>query len=353
MIQSIASRHPSLTASETNAAVTVSKDGADVNIHPNFVRYLMEFIESYKNEILAASVAASTNQRGDMSSSNQTEFIQNLVKQAVNEGTDRHTADFTRLIEEALDKYSADRIAKPDYALRTSGARIIRFGGLTSPPFGVSGRMINGSSAEETPPPSLIKRIRSYALALIGAIRLPPSKQPVPLSQPPDVVIASTEQQQPGKCWSFAGQRGLLTVMLASAVRPTEVTIEHVPKSVWPDVTLAPRRMQLWGVRFTAQMRQRLTDRRLFVSDDQQLLQFIYNAFASTISDDNPNNADNNNANVTAQLLGSFEYRVDGRSLQTFTLQSSFEEIDIVQLRVLDNYGHPERTCIYRMRVHG
>jgi len=53
-------------------------------------------------------------------------------------------------------------------------------------------------------------------------------------------------------------------------------------------------------------------------------------------------------------LLGQFTYDQDGEPIQTFYFQDTkMATYQVVELRILTNWGHPEYTCIYRFRVHG
>lgn len=53
-------------------------------------------------------------------------------------------------------------------------------------------------------------------------------------------------------------------------------------------------------------------------------------------------------------LLGQFTYDQDGEPIQTFYFQApTMASYQVVELRILTNWGHPEYTCIYRFRVHG
>lgn len=52
--------------------------------------------------------------------------------------------------------------------------------------------------------------------------------------------------------------------------------------------------------------------------------------------------------------MGTFAYDQDGEPIQTFYFQASkMATYQVVELRILTNWGHPEYTCIYRFRVHG
>ncbi|XP_007500488.1 SUN domain-containing protein 3 isoform X3 [Monodelphis domestica] len=53
-------------------------------------------------------------------------------------------------------------------------------------------------------------------------------------------------------------------------------------------------------------------------------------------------------------FLGQFMYNKKGTSVQTFHLQNEVSEYLLcVKLKILNNWGHPKYTCLYRFRVHG
>ena len=43
----------------------------------------------------------------------------------------------------------------------------------------------------------------------------------------------------PGNCWAFQGPQGFAVVRLSARIRPTAVTLEHVPKSLSPNSTIS------------------------------------------------------------------------------------------------------------------
>ncbi|XP_055993363.1 SUN domain-containing protein 2 [Sorex fumeus] len=184
-----------------------------------------------------------------------------------------------RIVKQALTRYSEDRISMVDYALESGGASV------------VSTRC---SETYET---------KTALLSLFG----------IPLwyhSQSPRVILQP--DVHPGNCWAFQGPQGFAVVRLSARVRPTAVTLEHVPKSLSPNRTIssAPRDFAVLG----------------FDEDLQQ----------------------------EGTLLGQFTYDQDGEPIQTFYFQDpKMASYQVVELRVLTNWGHPEYTCIYRFRVHG
>ncbi|KAM6435902.1 SUN domain-containing protein 2 isoform 1-T3 [Liasis olivaceus] len=130
-------------------------------------------------------------------------------------------------------------------------------------------------------------------------------------SQSPRVILQP--DVHPGNCWAFQGSQGFAVIRLSSRIHPTAVTLEHIPKAVSPRGTIpsAPKDIAIFGLEEEWQQE--------------------------------------------GVLLGKFTYNQDGDPIQTF----HFQDIDrqatfqLVELRVLSNWGHPEYTCIYRFRVHG
>ncbi|ORZ18342.1 UNC-like C-terminal-domain-containing protein [Lobosporangium transversale] len=126
------------------------------------------------------------------------------------------------LIDEALEKYSADAIAKPDYALFSAGGRIIPR--LTSQDY------------HHTVAPTFWGN-----LGLKYFVKLPRREKPAQKAIEPDI--------HAGECWAMEGQQGQLGIRLARRIVVTEITIEHADPSVVLDMDSAPKEIEVWGLR--------------------------------------------------------------------------------------------------------
>nr|XP_056722344.1 SUN domain-containing protein 1 [Euleptes europaea] len=129
-------------------------------------------------------------------------------------------------------------------------------------------------------------------------------------SQSPRVVIQP--DMYPGNCWAFKGSQGYLVVRLSMVIHPTAFTLEHIPKTLSPtgNITSAPKDFSVYGLE--------------------------------------------NEYQEEGVLLGRYMYHQDGESLQMFQVTETTEKaFQIVELRILSNWGHNDYTCLYRFRVHG
>nr|XP_023666411.1 SUN domain-containing protein 1-like isoform X7 [Paramormyrops kingsleyae] len=129
-------------------------------------------------------------------------------------------------------------------------------------------------------------------------------------SQSPRVVIQP--DVHPGNCWAFKGSQGYLVLRLSLSILPTAFSLEHIPKALSPtgNITSAPRQFAVYGL-----------------DDEYQ---------------------------EEGKLLGRYIYQEDGHSLQTFPVtEENDKAFQIIEMRVLSNWGHAEYTCLYRFRVHG
>uniref|UniRef100_A0A8C4R024 SUN domain-containing protein n=3 Tax=Eptatretus burgeri TaxID=7764 RepID=A0A8C4R024_EPTBU len=123
-------------------------------------------------------------------------------------------------------------------------------------------------------------------------------------SQSPRVIIQP--DMNPGNCWAFKGTHGFAVIRLSASVELTEFVMEHVPRTLSPSgrIDSAPREFSVFG-----------------------------------LQDENDEGG---------HLLGKYTFQEDDESLQTFPVQvSNIPPYEIIELRILSNWGNPEYTCLY------
>lgn len=149
---------------------------------------------------------------------------------------------------------------------------------------------------------------------------------------------------QPGACLPLVGSAGWVDVRLARPIRPSAFTYEHIPPRIAFDIRTAPRNLSLLG--------------------------FLGRPPAAHAGGSTSASSANPPAGSEGAIpLGSFEFDAHARrAVQTFPLTlagapgngsqpaqppQSAPLIDHIRLVVLSNHGHPNYTCLYRLRMHG
>ena len=149
-------------------------------------------------------------------------------------------------------------------------------------------------------------------------------------ANPPTAALQSWDE--PGDCWCAASNedgngKAQLGIQLGEPIIPTQLTIEHPPRSSLPDdgILNAPQHVELW-----------------VESKEPALVRFNYDGEGC---EDGPEGW---------QCLGKVRYDTRGSNhVQTFLLDGEAQTpVDKVLVRVTSNWGAPN-TCIYRVRLHG
>ncbi|GAA5912465.1 uncharacterized protein JCM6883_005908 [Sporobolomyces salmoneus] len=238
------------------------------------------------------------------------------------------TAVITSLVDSALLRYSKDVLARPDYALFTSGGRVIR--SLTSPTY----------------EPHPLSRSRAALAWITGAS--------APRGRP--AVTALHPDSTPGSCWPFEGQHGQLGIQLSRRVIPSDITIEHISRDVAldGDVSSAPKDFEVWAVvegqenvvKLAQYRHEQLEAKRSLQTSTS--LEDALNAEEPASLPPSPNHL----------LLSVGTYDPSSVSpIQTFPVTSAARQLSIpvqvVVVKILSNQGEPAYTCLYRVRVSG
>lgn len=234
-----------------------------------------------------------------------------------------------QLVDNAISVFSKDNLAKPDFALHSSGAQVIP--SLTS----------------ET----LKFRSQGIFLKVVGLIT---GKG---YGKPP--ITALHHEIHDGHCWPFKGSVGQLGVVLSAPVYVSEVSIDHVPKEVASDVRSAPREMEIWGLVEGQENLQRVKE---WLERKEAARKEEAELFGASLDGPHAPNTEFPPASLPQSppyiRLANFTYDIHAsKHIQTFPVRQEVAELGIdfgvVVLLVKSNWGRDEFTCLYRMRIHG
>lgn len=129
------------------------------------------------------------------------------------------------------------------------------------------------------------------------------------LGTPDDAISLDTSV---GQCWPLQGSCGNFTVQLFRPVEVASISIDHISRQGAANIQSAPRHFE------------------------------VYAALATLDGTTEP------------ELISTGEYDVNGEdNVQNFRVGEGIRGIyNMVTLKILDNYGHENYTCVYRFRVH-
>jgi SUN domain-containing protein 1/2 len=122
--------------------------------------------------------------------------------------------DIQALVDSSIEKLLADRTAKVDYALASTGGHIL----ASSPTF----RQIPDSS------------LWSILYRWMG-----------PVKNPNVILIPGTT---PGNCWPMQGRNGWISIALSRPIIVQSISIEHTSPHIAPNFESAPREMSVFGI---------------------------------------------------------------------------------------------------------
>ncbi|EGC29917.1 hypothetical protein DICPUDRAFT_158427 [Dictyostelium purpureum] len=209
------------------------------------------------------------------------------------------------LIDDILEVYSADKIAKVDYALLESGSSIEYF----ATHYKVSksyptNRQEQHQQQQQEKTKNIINELSNTATDLFNIA----SNWILPKTKVNEAHTILEPTVNTGSCWAFYGQQGTVVIRLSKRIKVNEVSMEHINPLISHHIESAPKQFQVIGL-----------------------------VNSTDIGTD----------------LGTFTYNTTiNRHIQTFKVVETEEEFSHIVLNVLSNYGY-KYTCIYRFRVHG
>ncbi|KAG9069842.1 hypothetical protein KI688_009167 [Linnemannia hyalina] len=264
----------------------------------------------------------------------------------------------TEVIDRAIERYRARHSihrhidAQPDYALYNSGGRIIPH--LTTQTY------------HRYKPTTILGR-------LFGLQNWIPPPLPPSLSDSDQVQVNKVIQPEmnPGDCWPMQGGWGQVAIQLAKRVVVTEIVIEHVDPRVALHRGTAPRDIEIWRLAAPTTESSSSTEeeevRRRMTNDEdagETPILATWHKFGSpfpgasllvtiTYQQQQEQPIGTCDRSGDEDRVGVAESEIE--TAQRFSIPLSKQNVPAygVVVRVLSNWGHPDFTCLYRVRVHG
>lgn len=139
--------------------------------------------------------------------------------------------------------------------------------------------------------------------------------------------VALMEGLEPGQCWAFRGDTGQLGIRLAHAIRVSSLVVGHANIS---STDSAPKKIVLWGLEPTN------------------------SNLCTGLQDVDTPSPDFGSGYCGIRLLSTIHEPSRSTLYQNFTITPvSSHYFDQLIVQVLENWGHPSFTCIYRIQIYG
>jgi hypothetical protein len=139
--------------------------------------------------------------------------------------------------------------------------------------------------------------------------------------------VALTEGLEPGQCWAFCGDVGQLGIQLTQAIRVSSLVVGHANTS---STASAPKKLVLWGLKPSN------------------------SSLCMVAQDVDTPSPDFGVGYCGIHLLSIIHEPSHSMLYQNFTITPvSSHSFDRVIVQILENWGHPRFTCIYRIQIYG
>jgi len=279
----------------------------------------------------------------------------------------------SEMIQSAVATYEEDYTGKFDFALASSGARIVYTNGMTSDTF--------------TPSDSIVPSFVWHSIPRLPKFAMNYLNMQTPVLPPEEVLSPDTNL---GSCWAMNGRSGQITIRLGQPVKVTSVTLDHVSPLLEPagreKGLSAPRYVRVVGyppcasgdndcerLGFDARKPLELSEfQYLRASSDEDNGMAAVQSFKTIGSEEEeikvtPKVEEDEVEDIAESV---FEAPLEGGCSWTSCAppqegeekkddEAAEEErranklVKAVTLHVDENWGNEEFTCIYRFRVHG
>jgi len=169
---------------------------------------------------------------------------------------------------------------------------------------------------------------------------------------PPEAVLQ--KNTLPGSCWPMAGSSGQITFKLANPVVVESVSIDHVSWNITPEGShvSAPKRLKIIGYPSCDESESNCGAVGFDLSDPINIADVEYNFEGPTVQTFESEYA-KAMASVPTPSFETEETEPGSCSMQTACSRPPRIGVAAVEVKVLENWGNPDFTCFYRIRVHG
>jgi hypothetical protein len=179
---------------------------------------------------------------------------------------------------------------------------------------------------------------------------------------PPETILQPNTN--PGACWAMDGTSGWITLRLAYPVQVSSISWEHVSQLLVPEgggTDSAPKKFRVVGYPTCdhgteCPMGFDLDDPVEIIAAEYDLVGATIQTFeAGATAVPSPENDDIDGAILAEEKEEEDDMPPGSCSAESASCSAppQIGDVAAITVEILENWGNPEYTCLYRLRIHG
>jgi SUN domain-containing protein 1/2 len=170
---------------------------------------------------------------------------------------------------------------------------------------------------------------------------------------PPEAVLQ--KNTFPGSCWPMEGSSGQIVLKLAYPVVVESVSVDHISSDIVPEGkhNSAPKRLKVIGYPSCDESEPNCSAVGSDLNDPVRIADIEYNVEGPSVQTFESHYA-KAIASIPTPAFDADNHLESGScSSQVSCTAPPKVSIAAIEVKVLSNWGNPDFTCLYRLRVHG
>ena len=169
---------------------------------------------------------------------------------------------------------------------------------------------------------------------------------------PPEAVLQ--KNTLPGSCWPMEGSIGQITLKLAYPVVVESVSIDHISSNIIREgkYNSAPKHLKIIGYPACDELESNCGAAGFDLIDPIDIADIDYDAEGPSVQTFESQYA-KAMASIPTPAFDVDDTEPGSCALQTSCSMPPRISVVAIEVKVLENWGNPDFTCLYRLRVHG